>query len=174
MINEEGMRLHKVSWRRVEDHSVIAGFDGAALDNRLGGGEDLRMACLPMQDLDAIMLKWFVEKYGGTVSWNHRVVDVGQGNDTAWVEVETPGGKKRIEADYVVGCDGAGSQVRKSLFGDEFSGWTWDDVQIIATNVSRSPALFSRNLTLVRYTMILKACLAFTMPTSSSIRSTSL
>ena len=136
MINEEGMRLHQISWRRIEDHSVIASFDGAALDNRAGGGEDLRMACLPMQDLDAIMLKWFVEKYGGTVSWNHRVVNVGQDKDTAWVEVDTPDGKKRMEADYVVGCDGAASGVRKSLFGDDFPGWTWDDVQIIATNVS--------------------------------------
>jgi hypothetical protein len=25
----------------------------------------------------------------------------------AWVDVETPEGKKRLEANYVIGCDGA-------------------------------------------------------------------
>jgi 2-polyprenyl-6-methoxyphenol hydroxylase-like FAD-dependent oxidoreductase len=69
------------------------------------------------------------------------VVGVGQDAEGAWCEVEVqvegkPEGRRElVRGDYVVGCDGANSAVRKSLFGDEFPGFTWD-AQIIATNVS--------------------------------------
>ena len=136
-INRRGMRLNHMCWRRPEDHSVIAVLNGAAIANADGNGRDLRVACLPMQDLDAIMLEWVLERYGGTISWRHKVLDIGQDGDKAWAECDTPEGRKRFEADFIVGCDGANSQVRKSLFGKEFPGRTWD-AQIIATNVSRS------------------------------------
>jgi 2-polyprenyl-6-methoxyphenol hydroxylase-like FAD-dependent oxidoreductase len=86
-----------------------------------------------------------VVKLGGTVEWEHKVVGVGQdeGLGKAWVEVELrDGGRKRVEGDYVVGCDGANSMVRRSLFGEEFPGKTWD-AQIIATNVSDTPFVSS-------------------------------
>ncbi|KAL2256729.1 hypothetical protein VTK26DRAFT_1218 [Humicola hyalothermophila] len=84
------------------------------------------------------MLDEFTGKYGGVVSWEHRVVGVGQDDEGAWVEVmvKGEGGEERkevIKADYVVGCDGANSAVRKALFGNEFPGFTWEE-QIIATN----------------------------------------
>ena len=132
-INRRGMRLNAMCWRRPEDHSPIAVMNGSVLENADGNGRDLRVACLPMQDLDAIMLEWSLQN-GATISWQHKVLNVGQDGEKAWVECDTPEGKKTLEADYVVGCDGANSQVRKSLFGDEFPGWTWD-AQIIATNV---------------------------------------
>lgn len=81
-----------------------------------------------------------VRKYGGEVEFDAEVVGVGQDEDgevggRAWVEVKRKGGEvEREEADYVVGCDGANSIVRRSLFGDQFPGFTWD-AQIIATNV---------------------------------------
>jgi len=131
-IDKRGMRTDTFFWRRFEDYSAIAGFDGGVMKDV--DGEDQRTACLAMQELDEIMLDWFLTKYGGTVSWEHRVVDVGQDGDKAWADVETPEGPKRYEADYIVGCDGATSQVRKSLFGKEYPGWTWEE-QIIATNV---------------------------------------
>lgn len=43
-------------------------------------------------------------------------------------------GEGRIEGDYLVGCDGAMSQVRRSLFGSEFPRKTWD-AQIVTTDV---------------------------------------
>ncbi|KAK7214894.1 hypothetical protein V2G26_002897 [Clonostachys chloroleuca] len=39
-----------------------------------------------------------------------------------------------MTADYVVGCDGANSVIRKQLFGADFPGYTWN-LTIIATNV---------------------------------------
>jgi 2-polyprenyl-6-methoxyphenol hydroxylase-like FAD-dependent oxidoreductase len=52
------------------------------------------------------------------VKWRYRVVDIGQNEAQAWVFVETPTGRQRYEADYVIGYDGANSQIRRSLFGD--------------------------------------------------------
>jgi 2-polyprenyl-6-methoxyphenol hydroxylase-like FAD-dependent oxidoreductase len=40
----------------------------------------------------------------------------------------------RKDADYVVGCDGANSTVRRLLYGDSYPGRTWEE-QIVATNV---------------------------------------
>lgn len=69
-----------------------------------------------------------------TVHMSHPISDVGQVNDKAWIQVETADGLKRFEADIVVGCDGAGSIVRKSLFGRSFPGFTWDN-QLVVCNV---------------------------------------
>ncbi|OJD38121.1 fad binding domain-containing protein [Diplodia corticola] len=101
------------------------------------------------------------EKRPGAVRlvWGARVVGVGQGGEEegkAWVDVEfeeegaeegedgkkeeEEKKKKRVErryADYVVGCDGASSAVRRSLFGEKekgFPGRTWEE-QIVAANV---------------------------------------
>lgn len=74
---------------------------------------------------------------GVGVLFKHRVLpQIGQTDDKAWVDVDAGGDVKRFEADYIVGCDGGNSQIRRSLFGDlEFPGWTWNQ-QIIASNVS--------------------------------------
>ncbi|OLN84929.1 Para-nitrophenol 4-monooxygenase 1 [Colletotrichum chlorophyti] len=130
-VRRRGMTHSTYVWRRLEDHSIITGFDLDGLSDV--DGDDLRTACLVLQELDRLMLDEFLTKYGGAISWSHRVVGLGQDDDRAWVDVETPQGKQRVEADYVVGCDGANSAVRKGLFGDEFPGWTWD-AQIVATN----------------------------------------
>ena len=54
----------------------------------------------------------------------------------AWVECKTAKGEEtRFEGDYVYGCDGANSNVRRCLLGDlNFPGKTRDE-QIVATNV---------------------------------------
>lgn len=73
------------------------------------------------------------------VEFGCRVVDVGQDpqGDSAWVDAvrDSEGAKPtRIEASYVVGCDGASSSVRGSLFGRSFPGYTWD-TWLVAVNV---------------------------------------
>lgn len=130
-VRRRGMTLNTLSWRRFEDHSYIAGINGSGLADV--DGEDLRTTCLALDELVHLMLDEFLTKYNGTVDWNHKVLGVGQDDATAWVEVETPNGRSRVYGDYIVGCDGATSQVRKSLF-DEFPGFTWDQ-QVVATNV---------------------------------------
>ncbi|KAK8065196.1 FAD-dependent monooxygenase terC [Apiospora hydei] len=124
-IRRRGFTVNTMSWRRFADHSFITGMDGRCVADV--DGQDLRMACLVLDELDRLLLEEFLTKHGGSISWNHRVVA------GAWAEVETPEGRKKVQADYIVGCDGATSMVRKSLFPD-FPGFTWDR-QIVATNV---------------------------------------
>ncbi|KAK0610631.1 hypothetical protein B0T17DRAFT_621097 [Bombardia bombarda] len=133
-VRARGMRLSTMCWRRFDDHGYMAGFDASDVLADVDG-EDLRTHCFVMQDLDQLMADRFRDEYGGVICWEHRVTGVGQDGEKAWVDVEVgKGGEtKRMEADYVVGCDGASSIVRRSLFGEEFPGFTWD-AQIIATN----------------------------------------
>lgn len=128
-----GITLNTTCWRTL-DGSYIAGFDASLLKDVDG---DVRTACLPLQELDALMLERFVQR-GGSVEWRTRVVGTGQDEKKAWVDVETGKGKERLEADYIVGCDGAQSAVRRCLLGEKnFPGSTWGQ-QIVATNVCTS------------------------------------
>lgn len=129
-IKAAGLVLNTMCWRSSVDHSKTAGFHAGVLANV--NGQDLRTHCYVLQDLDKLMLDEFL-KVGGSIEWNAKVTKVGEDPETkkAWAEVA--GSDQRVEADYLVGCDGANSIVRRSLFGDEFPGFTWD-AQIIATN----------------------------------------
>ncbi|KAK5651865.1 hypothetical protein OQA88_11634 [Cercophora sp. LCS_1] len=128
-IRERGLILDTMHWRDPDTHEIISGFNAANVLSDVDG-QDLRTHCYVLQDLDQLMLDEVTQKYGGEILWEHKVTSAGQDENKAWVEVE---GKGRIEGDYVVGCDGANSIVRRSLFGDEFPGFTWEE-QIIATN----------------------------------------
>ncbi|KAK3290908.1 uncharacterized protein B0H64DRAFT_446722 [Chaetomium fimeti] len=158
-IRERGIVISTMCWRKplVGVAGDAGGGGGAEVEVEVeGGGErmagfdmrvvadvegqDLRTHCLVLQELDRLMLEEVTGKYGGVVEWGRRVVGVGQDGEGAWCEVEVEdgggaGGKRRevVRGDYVVGCDGANSAVRRALFGDEFPGFTWD-AQIIATN----------------------------------------
>ncbi|MFM8624668.1 MAG: FAD-dependent oxidoreductase [Betaproteobacteria bacterium] len=60
------------------------------------------------------------------------VGDVGQSADRAWVEVRRDHSVERIDADFVVGCDGAHSVVRKAI-GTDFEGSTYPDTTLLVT-----------------------------------------
>lgn len=93
---------------------------------------------LPIGMLCEILLSHAVRNSKIVLKWSHRVVDVGQDENSAWAIVKEPDGtEKRISGDFLCGCDGGTSQVRKSLLGEkQFPGKTWD-VQFVATDVSR-------------------------------------
>jgi 2-polyprenyl-6-methoxyphenol hydroxylase-like FAD-dependent oxidoreductase len=133
-VRRKGLVLNTMCWRNFDETlSYMTGIDAIVLADV--DGNDWRLTSLALQELDQLMLDMFLEKYNGQISWKHRVVSVHQDAEKAWVQVETPDGPTTFEADYVVGCDGAGSTVRKSLFGKDFPGFTWDS-QVVATNVS--------------------------------------
>jgi 2-polyprenyl-6-methoxyphenol hydroxylase-like FAD-dependent oxidoreductase len=94
------------------------------------------MVCLELGRVIQILHDAAVKQETCEILMNHKVTSIGESESLAWVDATLPTGEiKRFEADYVVGCDGANSQVRRCLFGDlEFPGWTWDQ-QIIASNV---------------------------------------
>lgn len=109
---------------------------GKRLFEMPGGGQ----IALLQKDLVALISKKFQEQKGSgaEILWNYDVVDLGQDESKAWVDVETPQGRKRLEADYIVGCDGGSSAIRRGLFGqDAMPGFTWDK-QLVAADVGSS------------------------------------
>ncbi|NLD70210.1 MAG: FAD-dependent oxidoreductase [Limnobacter sp.] len=63
--------------------------------------------------------------------WKNRVVGVERHDDHVVVDIETPEGEYRLEADYLVGCDGSKSTVRQ-LIGQESKGRVFRDRFLIA------------------------------------------
>ncbi len=63
--------------------------------------------------------------------WKNAVVGVQQGADGVQLDVDTPEGRYRIQADYVAACDGSRSAMR-SLLGQESKGRVFRDRFLIA------------------------------------------
>ncbi len=132
-VRAEGFLPETVCWRRLDGEEIASlsstGLDLSSID---------KIHCLPLDRLGRILQHHLLIQKTTEILWNHKVTDIGQSDEKAWVDVETLNGPLRLEADYIVGCDGANSQIRRSLFGDwEFPGRTWEE-QIVATNVSKS------------------------------------
>jgi 2-polyprenyl-6-methoxyphenol hydroxylase-like FAD-dependent oxidoreductase len=130
-IAAEGFHPGSVCWRTIDGTRIVG------LSNEEEPEESvLRMVCLELGRVIQILHDTAVQQSNCQIHMNHRVVSLGQSGEVAWVDVMQPSGEtKKLEADYIVGCDGANSQVRRSLFGDgDFPGSTWDQ-QIIASNV---------------------------------------
>lgn len=129
-IHSGGFVPRGVCWRKL---------DGTRLTGLTATGvipEDypFKLVCYPLDRLGPLLLKHIEKIAGVQVYWSHSVVKVGQDAPSAWVEVETPEGIRNMSADYVIGCDGARSMVRRQLYGEDFPGFTWEE-QIVATNV---------------------------------------
>lgn len=60
------------------------------------------------------------------IRYGHRVTSLAQAASSVTVVAESPAGKRRFQADYVIGADGAHSAVRKALHLT-FAGFTYED-----------------------------------------------
>lgn len=125
-IRQVGLTPESLTWRKL-DGTVINSLAGLQ-----SGSEESAAVIHPAEDLAAVSLEEVYKQPSVTVHWSKKVVSVGQDEMKAWVDIEDG---KRLEADFVVGCDGASSVVRKSLFGNKFDGKTWDKI-IMGTNVN--------------------------------------
>lgn len=115
-----------VCWRKLNG-DILAGLSAPTADE---------MICLPLNKLNAVLQKHLAECSSVSVRYEHKVVDTNENGQMAQVIVETPQGIQTLEAAYIVGCDGANSQIRRCLLGEkDFPGFTWEE-QIVATNVS--------------------------------------
>ena len=106
-----------------------------SIDMSVMEDEEDRMTVMQLGEIIQIMYRHCVERFSDLIDirFNHKVIGTGQdeARGKAWIDVEI--GKdeeerrnERLEADYVVGCDGSSSAVRKSLFGKEWPGQTFD------------------------------------------------
>ena len=126
-IHKQGFVPDSVCWRN-PDGSLIAGI-------RTDVHHPEAMVVLPLDRLVRLLYNHFLALPGAVVKWNHKVVGIEHEEREAKVKVETQEGEHTLAADYVIGADGANSQIRRSLFGDlAFPGETLQH-QIIATNV---------------------------------------
>lgn len=64
------------------------------------------------------------------VRWGCQVTGVQQDADSAWVTYDSPAGPQTAAGQYVVGCDGSRSRVRR-LLGLDFPGHSFDDQFLI-------------------------------------------
>lgn len=154
-VKARGFLPQSFAWRKL-DTTFVAGLNHAALPPDY----PYKMVVLPLDRLGKLLYEHIQRQPKAEVKWSHKVVRIGQDQEKAWVEIESPSGLQRSEADYVVGCDGASSTVRQELFGPEYPGETLN-AQIIATNV-RSIALDYLRMTIMligptRCIMILNA-----------------
>lgn len=172
-IKSRGLTLNTMCWRKL-DGTVIAGLDASVLVDEDGRGNieeldddgmeglDCRTVSLPLQDLLRLMYERLQTFPHATVLFEHKVVEIGEKTGVASTaacvvaelrSADGPVQKKSFKGDYVVGCDGANSAVRKLLLGDGekgLPGYTWEQRQIVATNVSHPFAVHATPL--LRYT----------------------
>jgi 2-polyprenyl-6-methoxyphenol hydroxylase-like FAD-dependent oxidoreductase len=128
-IREKGFSYNGVCWRK-PDHTFLARTNTAVVQD-----DPYKPVTLPLDRLGRILYDRISQCPSATVLWGHEVIGIEQDASTARVTCKTADGEKVFEADYIVGCDGANSKIRRSLFGDwEFPGHTWDQ-PIVATNV---------------------------------------
>ncbi|GAC1333727.1 MAG: FAD-dependent oxidoreductase [Beijerinckiaceae bacterium] len=71
------------------------------------------------------------EMPGIDLRWRNRVVGLEPANDHVHLTIETPGGRYRLAADYVIACDGARSSLR-GMVGADFVGEVFEDQFLIA------------------------------------------
>ncbi|GGG47402.1 hypothetical protein GCM10011374_07250 [Kocuria dechangensis] len=83
--------------------------------------------------LAEIALRHLAELDSATVHWGHSLVDVRQDEDTVTAVLEGPDGPVEATGRWLIGADGAGSRVRRSV-GLEFEGFTWPE-RFVATNI---------------------------------------
>ena len=96
-------------------------------------------------DLEARLFERVGATPEASLLWGHAAVETGQNIGSAWVDTESTvdGVRHRVEAAYVVGCDGANSTVRDLLgvtFEDRgfYYDWLVVDVDLHEPRVIRS------------------------------------
>jgi len=86
------------------------------------GSSPLHIMAIPQRRLEELLGERLRE-LGGTVRRGHELAGLVQDEDAVALDVRGPDGDYRLRAGYVVGCDGAHSQVRKRA-GIGFPGVT--------------------------------------------------
>ena len=133
-VREGGYLPKRICWRKL-DGTRITGLDRSLLHDDGLDGDGLTV--MPVGELCGLFERELAKR-GVKVCWNSKVTAITSGleeHDTiASVEAEEDCQVKIFSADYIVGCDGGNSQMRRLMFGKRnFPGFSWDE-QVVATN----------------------------------------
>lgn len=93
-----------------------------------------RSVILPVHLLAGLLYEELSKLDNAKVHWGCKYIGHTQDDSHVLVEAERNGKTEKFDADFMVGCDGGRSSVRRALFNDSFPGKTWD-VQIVAMNL---------------------------------------
>ncbi len=105
-------------------------FGGVHLDFTGLADPPLRALQLPQVQLERV-LEDRARELGAEIRRGHEVTGLVQGDSSVTVDVQGPDGLYRLNADFLVGCDGAQSPVRR-LAGIPFPGTTYPEVNRLA------------------------------------------
>lgn len=124
-----GQIVDRRSWRILQtdetvsyDHSSVRGVTDRPFSLTLG--QDL---------IGKILVKHLEKEPLATIHWNTGFDSLQQTENGVLVNAETPEGIKTFDADWVIGCDGGSSGVRKAL-SLPFEGFTWPE-RFVATDI---------------------------------------
>ena len=95
------------------------------------------MVNLQQYHLEEMLIAQIAQQPRITLAWKHRLLSLQQHADHAALALETPDGIYRVQADWVIACDGANSDTRR-LVGAEFTGQFFQDRFLIADVVMQS------------------------------------
>lgn len=135
-IRRDGYMPAHICWRKL-DGERICGEDRSLMHD--GGLDSDGLTIYSVGRLCGLLERELKARTGICVQWGSKVVALKSGleaTDTvATVEVETKDGRTVTHTtDYIIGCDGGNSTVRRLVFGARnFPGFSWD-VQVMATN----------------------------------------
>jgi 3-(3-hydroxy-phenyl)propionate hydroxylase len=119
-----------VTWRRGK---VFQGSDLLYEFDLLPEGGHKRPAFINLQQyhVEHFLVDRAAALPGIDVRWRNEVTDIARDATGVELRIETPEGPYRLEADWVIACDGARSALRRRL-GVEFAGETFEDQFLIA------------------------------------------
>jgi 3-(3-hydroxy-phenyl)propionate hydroxylase len=87
--------------------------------------------------LEEYLVRKCIENPRIELRWKHKAISLRQKGDTVTLEVETPDGSFELQADWLIACDGASSDIR-SMVGADFTGKFFQDRFLIADVVMKS------------------------------------
>lgn len=129
---QAGLRFDEIHFVERKTDKVLVHVDMHLLQNETAFPFVLN---LPQHELEPILLDFVQQSSYGQVLFQHKLVDLAQDASGCRLTVETPNGMQVLECDYVIGCDGSHSTVRK-LLGVEMEGKTYPErFIVIDTNV---------------------------------------
>ena len=121
---------HGHRWKDI-NHKILCEVSAAEL---AGNGANTDVVFLGQHHVTGILKSHLDRLPNAQVLFSHRIVGLRQNVDQVTALVSTPHGERLFTADYVAGCDGGSSFVRKSQC-IPFDGFTFDDFRFVASNI---------------------------------------